>query len=68
MIVAGEQREASGPHILATRSSFYRGTEGVMGWDISEEGFKIVLSAQPRQREQSPSIVFHYHSELRPLH
>lgn len=44
VIVAGEDRQASGPRILATRSSFYRGTEDVMGWDISEEGFRIVLS------------------------
>jgi len=34
-----------GPRVLATRSVFYPDTEDVMGWDISEEGFKIVLSA-----------------------
>ena len=34
-----------GPSIVATRSVFYPDTEGVMGWDISETGFKIVLSA-----------------------
>src|SRR5215469_1928541 len=39
--VALEQR---GPRILATRSTFYRDTERVMGWDIVESGFKIVLS------------------------
>jgi alkylresorcinol/alkylpyrone synthase len=44
VIVTGENRHANGPRILATRSSFYRGTEEVMGWDISEEGFRIVLS------------------------
>jgi alkylresorcinol/alkylpyrone synthase len=33
-----------GPEILATRSVFYPGTEYVMGWDISEKGFQIVLS------------------------
>jgi alkylresorcinol/alkylpyrone synthase len=46
VIVCGEERQASGPRILATRSSFYRGTEDVMGWNISEAGFKIVLSAE----------------------
>ncbi len=46
VIIAGEERRAGGPRILATRSSFYRGTEDVMGWDISEEGFKIVLSSE----------------------
>ena len=33
-----------GPEIAATRSIFYPETEYVMGWDISEKGFKIVLS------------------------
>lgn len=33
-----------GPEIIATRSIFYPETEYVMGWDISEKGFKIVLS------------------------
>src|SRR5271157_5878380 len=46
VIVCGDERQASGPRILATRSSFYRGTEDVMGWDISEVGFKIVLSTE----------------------
>jgi alkylresorcinol/alkylpyrone synthase len=44
VIVSGSSRAAHGPQIIATRSSFYRGTEDVMGWDISEEGFRIVLS------------------------
>jgi alkylresorcinol/alkylpyrone synthase len=33
-----------GPRILATRSTFYRNTEHVMGWDIGDTGFTIVLS------------------------
>ncbi len=33
-----------GPHILDTRSTFYRDTEHIMGWDIGDLGFKIVLS------------------------
>jgi alkylresorcinol/alkylpyrone synthase len=44
VLVSGSNREQSGPEILATRSNFYPGTEGVMGWDISENGFRIVLS------------------------
>jgi alkylresorcinol/alkylpyrone synthase len=46
VIVAGSERSATGPQVLGTRSSFYRGTEEVMGWDISEEGFKIVLTPE----------------------
>lgn len=30
--------------IVDTRAAFYPGTEDVMGWDISEKGFHIVLS------------------------
>jgi alkylresorcinol/alkylpyrone synthase len=44
-IVAGEDCDLNGPAILDTRSVFYPDTEDVMGWDISEQGFKIVLSA-----------------------
>jgi alkylresorcinol/alkylpyrone synthase len=44
-VVVGDHREADGPRILATRSVFYPDSERVMGWDISEAGFKIVLSA-----------------------
>ena len=33
-----------GPRIVATRSVFYRDTERVMGWDVVESGFKVVLS------------------------
>lgn len=43
-VVTGSERESDGPEIVATRSVFYPGTEDVMGWDISERGFQIVLS------------------------
>ena len=33
-----------GPRIVATRSVFYPGTERVMGWDVVDSGFKVVLS------------------------
>lgn len=45
VVVTGENRPAGGPRILATRSVFYPDSERVMGWDISESGFKIVLSS-----------------------
>jgi alkylresorcinol/alkylpyrone synthase len=32
------------PRILVTESAFYPDSEDIMGWDISEHGFKIVLS------------------------
>jgi len=43
-VVTGSDRGATGPRILATRSVFYPDTEDVMGWNISERGFEIVLS------------------------
>src|SRR5215472_8791254 len=45
VIVKGRSfKDDPGPEIVATRSIFYPETEYVMGWDISEKGFKIVLS------------------------
>jgi alkylresorcinol/alkylpyrone synthase len=44
VIVGGKDLVDHGPTVLATRSVFYPETEDVMGWDISEKGFKIVLS------------------------
>jgi alkylresorcinol/alkylpyrone synthase len=46
VIVSGSARDAYGPQIVASTSSFYRGTEDVMGWDISSGGFNIVLSSE----------------------
>ena len=34
------------PRVVATRSTFYRGTEEVMGWSIGDTGFTIVLSPE----------------------
>ncbi|MGA8013474.1 MAG: 3-oxoacyl-[acyl-carrier-protein] synthase III C-terminal domain-containing protein [Candidatus Acidiferrales bacterium] len=45
-IVVGDEVESDGPEILATKSVFYPNTERVMGWDISEKGFHIVLSPE----------------------
>lgn len=39
-------RRAPAPRVLATRSCFYPDTEWVMGWDVVDTGFKVVLSAR----------------------
>jgi alkylresorcinol/alkylpyrone synthase len=47
--IAGAQMHDSpriGPRILATRSVFYPNTEEMMGWNVSEKGFRIVLSRE----------------------
>ena len=46
VIVAGADCGLSGPAILATRSVFYPQTEEMMGWNVSEKGFRIVLSKE----------------------
>jgi alkylresorcinol/alkylpyrone synthase len=38
--------EGDGPRIVDTLSVFYPNTEEMMGWDISERGFRIVLSRE----------------------
>lgn len=48
-IVVGRERPEPGPEIVATRSIFYPDSERVMGWDIAENGFQIVLSAEVPQ-------------------
>jgi alkylresorcinol/alkylpyrone synthase len=46
VLVAGANCGLDGVKILATRSVFYPDTEEMMGWDISERGFRIVLSRE----------------------
>jgi alkylresorcinol/alkylpyrone synthase len=52
VIVVGDQHASAGPEILATRSVFYPDSEDVMGWDIGERGFRIVLS------KEGPNMVY----------
>lgn len=46
VIVTGDELNATGPEIVATRSVFYPDTEEMMGWKVSERGFNIVLSPE----------------------
>lgn len=45
-VIVGDDVDLPGPRIVATRSVFYPDSERVMGWDVSEHGFGIVLSAE----------------------
>jgi len=49
VLVVGDGRTAAGPEIVDSRSVFYRDSERALGWDISEEGFRLVLSADVPQ-------------------
>ncbi len=44
-ILVGANRANGGPTVVDSRSVFYRDTEEVMGWDITKDGFRVVLSA-----------------------
>ena len=46
VIVTGEDMQSEGPEIVATRSVFYPNTEQMMGWKVSEKGFRIILSPE----------------------
>ena len=48
-VVTGDEINAAGPTIRATRSIFYPQTEEMMGWKISEKGFRIMLSPEVPQ-------------------
>ncbi|MGH7865791.1 MAG: type III polyketide synthase, partial [Candidatus Binataceae bacterium] len=46
-VVAGAKRQGvRGPRIIATRAILYPDTERVLGWDMVETGFKIVLASE----------------------
>jgi alkylresorcinol/alkylpyrone synthase len=46
VVMTGAARPARGPRVVATRSVFYPDSERVMGWDVVDSGFKVVLSAR----------------------
>ena len=52
-VLVGGERAAeltgAGPRVVDTRSVFYPDTERVMGWDVVDTGFKVVLSAKVPQ-------------------
>jgi alkylresorcinol/alkylpyrone synthase len=48
-VLQGAGARAPGPRVVASRAVFYPDTERVMGWDIVDTGFKVVLSAKVPQ-------------------
>lgn len=45
VILSGaNHNDRKGPRVVANESVFYRNTEHVMGWNVSGEGFRVVLS------------------------
>jgi len=46
VVLKGAARGGTGPRVLATRSVLYPHTERVMGWDLVDGGFKVLLSPE----------------------
>lgn len=46
VVLGGAHATGAAPAVIATRSVLYPDSEQVMGWDISSDGFRIVLSAE----------------------
>jgi alkylresorcinol/alkylpyrone synthase len=44
-VLTGAGRGGAGPQVAASASSFYPDTERVMGWEVVDTGFKVMLSA-----------------------
>ncbi|MBO0828040.1 MAG: type III polyketide synthase [Streptosporangiales bacterium] len=46
VVACGAARgDVTGPRVVATRSRLYPDTERVMGWDVGDSGFSVVLGA-----------------------
>jgi alkylresorcinol/alkylpyrone synthase len=41
------------PRVIASKSHFFPGTEHIMGWDVTNSGFKVLLSADIAELAQS---------------
>jgi alkylresorcinol/alkylpyrone synthase len=46
VVLEGGARTARGPRVVGSSAVLYPGTERVMGWDVVDSGFKVVLSAK----------------------
>lgn len=46
VLIGADSVQRRGPRVVTTGASFYPDTERVMGWDVVDSGFKVVLSAQ----------------------
>ncbi|MGP3959554.1 type III polyketide synthase [Nonomuraea sp. 3N208] len=45
VVACGGERRAAGPTVVATRSHLYPGSEHVMGWQVGDTGFRVMLDA-----------------------
>jgi alkylresorcinol/alkylpyrone synthase len=45
VVACGGRRGTAGPTVVATRSHLYPGSEHVMGWQVGDTGFRVLLDA-----------------------
>ncbi|MFI6926839.1 type III polyketide synthase [Nonomuraea spiralis] len=45
VVACGGERATAGPSVVATRSHLYPGSEHVMGWQVGDTGFRVMLDA-----------------------
>ncbi|MEX1078283.1 MAG: 3-oxoacyl-[acyl-carrier-protein] synthase III C-terminal domain-containing protein [Homoserinimonas sp.] len=45
VVMVGDRRGEPGPSVIATRSSYYPESRDVIGWNVRDSGFEIVLAA-----------------------
>ncbi|GLW73534.1 stilbene synthase [Kitasatospora phosalacinea] len=46
LVAVGDGVDRSGPEVVATRSRLYPGTERLLGWEVGDSGFRILLGAE----------------------
>jgi alkylresorcinol/alkylpyrone synthase len=46
VLLGGVASAGAGPQVIATRSVLFPDTETMMGWDVTQSGFRVVLSAE----------------------
>ena len=54
VVMLGSERGGSGPEVLATRAVLYPDSEDVMGWQVTDRGFRVVL------KSSVPDMVLRY--------
>ncbi|MFB7945853.1 type III polyketide synthase [Kitasatospora phosalacinea] len=46
LVAVGDAVDRPGPEVVATRSRLYPGTERLLGWEVGDSGFRILLGAE----------------------
>ncbi|MGW4804693.1 type III polyketide synthase [Kitasatospora sp. NPDC004272] len=46
LVAVGDAVDLPGPEVVATRSRLYPGTERLLGWEVGDTGFRILLGAE----------------------